>query len=206
MSEKKVRNTSIEVSVPTTYDSVKLETFIKYMNAKSDIDQCMAITGLSRKVVEGFMYQTIYTINDMFEDALKTGTPKHEQTFFVNDMHMGFIPDLNSLTFREYVDLDVLAGQIWRGEEIQFKELPRLMAILFRPVELKWKNKYTIKPYVTDDVPNYIDSINQMTMDRINGALVFFSTIEKESLLNSQVSSLRKMKTMMMDMMPHQAD
>ena len=156
MNEQKVKNARIEVSVPTAYNSITLEKYIAYMNAKSDIDQCIAITGLSRKEVEGFMYSTIYTINDMFQDALQVGTPKHEHTFFIDKMHMGFIPDLNALSFREYVDLDVLSGQIWKGEDVQYKELPKLMSILFRPVVMKLQNRYTIKPYRPDDVPEYI--------------------------------------------------
>jgi hypothetical protein len=206
MTTKKIENARIEVDVPINYNSITLRKFIAYMNAKSDIDQCIAITGLSRKQVEGFMYNTIYTINDMFQDALMTGTPKHEHTFFINQMHLGFIPDLNSLTFREYVDLDVLAGQIWKGEEVNYKELPRLLAILFRPVEMKVKNKYTIKPYVTDEIDTYIDNIYDMTMDRVNGSLVFFSTIEKELLLNSQVSSLQSLKKMMTEITQLRAD
>ena len=196
----------MEVSLPKNYNTITLKQYVDFMCAKTDVSKAMIATGKTRKEVESMLYQTIDFINESFYDACEVGTPKHEQTFGAGGMHIGFVPDINSLSFGEFVDLDALSNQVWTSEGVNFKELPRLMAILFRPIEAKVGKFYTLKPYSADSIPTYIDYINQMTMDRVNGALVFFSTIERESLLNSQVSSLKQMRMMMMETFPHQAD
>jgi hypothetical protein len=196
----------IEVSLPKTYDTITLKQYVDFMCAKTDVTKAMVATGKTRAEVESMLYQTIDFINESFYDACEKGTPRHEQTFGAGGMHIGFIPDLNSLSFREFVDLDALSQQVWTKDGVDFKELPRLMAILFRPIEAKVGKFYTLKPYSGDSIPTYIDYINQMTMDRVNGALVFFSTIERESLLNSQAYSLKQMRMMMMETSQLQAD
>ncbi len=206
MSENKVENPMMEVSIPKDYNGIKLKQFVDFMTAKSDISKAMIATGKTRDEVESMQFQTIDFINEAFFDACQVGRPKHEQTFSVAGMHLGFIPDINSLSFREFVDLDAFSKEIWHKDEINYKEFPRLMSILFRPIEAKVGNLYTIKPYNTDAIPTYLDYINEMTMDRVNGALVFFSTIERELLLNSQVYSLQQMKKMMMETFEIQQD
>jgi hypothetical protein len=196
----------MEVSLPKNYNTITLKQYVEFMCANTDVTKAMIATGKSRAEVESMLYQTIDFINESFYDACEVGTPKHEQTFGAGGMHIGFVPDINSLSFGEFVDLDALSNQVWTSEGINFKELPRLMAILFRPIEAKVGKFYTLKPYSSDAIPTYIDYINQMTMDRVNGALVFFSTIERESLLNSQASSLKQMRMMMMETFPHQVD
>ena len=196
----------MEVSLPKNYNSITLKQYVDFMCAKTDINKAMIATGKTRAEVESMLFQTIDFINESFYDACEVGTPRHEQTFGAGGMHIGFVPDINSLSFREFVDLDAMSNQVWTKEGVNFKELPRLMAILFRPIEAKVGKFYTLKPYSGDAIPTYIEYINQMTMDRVNGALVFFSTIERESLLNSQACSLKQMRMMMMETFPHQVD
>ena len=196
----------MQVSLPKNYNTITLKQYVDFMCAKTDVTKAMVATGKTREEVESMLFQTIDFINETFYDACEVGTPRHEQTFGAGGMHIGFIPDLNSLSFKEFVDLDALSNQVWTKEGVNFKELPRLMAILFRPIEAKVGKYYTLKPYSGDSIPTYIDYINQMTMDRVNGALVFFSTIERESLLNSQAYSLQQMRMMMMETIPHQVD
>ena len=196
----------MQVSLPKTYDTITLKQYVDFMCAKTDITKAMIATGSTRAEVESMLFQTIDYINESFYDACEVGTPRHEQTFSAGGMHIGFVPDINALSFGEFVDLDALSKQVWAKDEVNYKELPRLMSILFRPIEAKVGKHYTLKAYSADSIPSYIDYINQMTMDRVNGALVFFSTIERESLLNSQVSSLRQMRMMMMETSAHQAD
>jgi hypothetical protein len=189
----------IEINLPQTYDRITLQTFCDFHNAKTDIKRIMVITGKTKDQCEQMQFNTIDTIITMFEDAMEKGTPKHQNQFIVGSTKLGFIPDLNGLTFREYVDLDALSKTIWKEGEVNYSELPRLMSILFRPVIASVGDKYTIQKYDSGKINDYIKSIMMMTMDRVNGALVFFSTIGNELHNNIQVSLLRQMKTKMMD-------
>jgi hypothetical protein len=65
---------------------------------------------------------------------------------------------------------------------------------------------YTLREYDSDQVKTYIEEINELTMDRVSGALVFFSIIENELASNS-LEFLEEMKTKMeMELTRLQAD
>ena len=164
----------IEINLPKTYDRITLQTFCDFHNAKTDIKRMMVITGKTKDQCEQMQFNTIDTIITMFEEAMEVGTPKHQNQFNVGAMKLGFIPDMNGLSFREYVDLDALSKTIWKEGEVNYTELPRLMSILFRPVVASVGEHYTIAKYDSSKINDYLPYIKQMTMDRINGALVFF--------------------------------
>jgi hypothetical protein len=92
------------------------------------------------------------------------------------------------MTFREHVDLDQLAQTIWReGKPCDYTELPRLMAVMFRPVTEQVGDYYNIEKYDLDKTARYMPEIMALTLDRVNGALVFFSSIGAELANNSLV-------------------
>ncbi|NBP70532.1 MAG: hypothetical protein EBU52_17580 [Cytophagia bacterium] len=48
-----------------------------------------------------------------------------------------------------------------------------------------WGKQYELEPYDIRKVEQYKPLIERMTMDRVNGALVFFSTIASELMEDS---------------------
>ena len=71
------------------------------------------------------------------------------------------------------------------------------MAILFRPVQGRLGANYMIKPYDAGKVEEYMAFINGIPMDRVNGALVFFSSIANELLLSSRESLVARLRRKM---------
>jgi hypothetical protein len=89
--------------------------------------------------------------------------------------------------------MDQLAKTVWpTGKEPNYKNLPELMAILFRPVSEQVGTFYNLEPYDTERVPKYIDAVKCLTMDRIQGALLFFSSLSAE-LVNNSLDYLDKL-------------
>jgi len=181
----------MKVQVAATYNSITLKQYVDYHNAIGDTERVMVATGCSRKVVDQFQVAGIDAICAQFEEACVTGTPMMRHTFVIGGQRLGFIPDLNSVTLAEYVDADTYAKSIWKGDDIDYTALPKLMAVLFRPVQDKLGELYTIKPYDSGDVDKYMPEILQMNMGLVNGALVFFSTIATNLYKNS-VESLNR--------------
>lgn len=182
--------------IPADNSQITVKRFVAFHQAKTDIEKAMIAADAKRKDIEALKLDAILDIIDIFEESLKVGAPKHEQTFFVNKKRIGFIPDFNELSFKEHVELDTYAQAIFKKDETNFKELPNLLAVLFRPVHQILGKFYTLREYDSDKVKQYIDEINELTMDRVNGALVFFSTIESE-LLNNSLESLEDLMTKM---------
>jgi hypothetical protein len=108
---------------------------------------------------------------------------------------LGFIPDLNSMTFREHVDLDQLSKSIWLSNgKTDYTNLPQLMAILYRPVTEQVGEFYNLVKYDSSKVKSYMKAVNGLTMDRVQGGLLFFSSIAAE-LVNNSLESLDAMLT-----------
>ena len=102
-------------------------------------------------------------INNMFD-------VEHQMLnrFDLNGVKYGFIPDLENISFGEYVDLDTFMGDN--------DNLHRAMNVLYRPIDLKQGVRYTLKEYDPDtneDAKNY-------PLDAVFGAMVFFYDLGKD--------------------------
>jgi len=192
--------------IPADSSQITVKQFVAFHLAKTDVERAMIAANAKRKDIEALKLDAVLDLINLFEDSMKTGAARHEQTFFVNKKRLGFIPDFNELSFKEHVELDTYAQAIFTKDGQNYKELPNLLAVLFRPVHHIMGKYYTLREYDSDQVKTYIDEINELTMDRVSGALVFFSTIEKELASNS-LEFLEEMKTKMeMELTRLQAD
>ena len=113
-------------------------------------------------------------INNMFDT-------KHQliNSFKLGKQEYGFIPNLDDMSFGEYIDLDTFIGDT--------ENLHRAMNVLYRPIDLKQGNRYTLKEYVPDnseDAKNY-------PLDAVLGAIVFFYSLGKDLSL-TMMNSLDK--------------
>jgi len=171
---------AITITIPKNNAAITLQQFVSYQSGRNEVERVMAATGQSRRVVEGFKMSTLTELINTFDNAIKVGVPMHQQTVVINGVRLGFIPDLNDLTLREHIDLDSYAQEIWKKDTNDYTNLPKLMAILFRPVTDIFGKYYRIEPYDSDRVKYYLDVVNLLTMDKVNGALVFFSTTVSE--------------------------
>jgi hypothetical protein len=173
--------------VPTSVEGITLKQYVQFYTAVTDIEKVAAAIGKPVSECEQLQVSAIQTIIELFVDACQTGNSRHEQTFFDGAVRLGFIPDLNALTFKEYVDIDSYTTQIYKQpiEIANYKYFINLFSVLFRPVKEIWGEHYTLEPYDSTKVATYQSCIERITMDRVNGALVFFSTIARELMDDS---------------------
>jgi hypothetical protein len=178
----------MKLKVPGESSQITLSQFMAYHNAADDVERVMVIIDKSREYCEGLKADSARTIIDLFDEVVETSPTKFERLINVNGKRLGFLPDINSMTFREHVDLDQLAQTIWiEGKPCNYTELPRLMAVMFRPVTEQVGEYYNIEKYDLDKTARYMPEIMALTLDRVNGALLFFSSIGAELANNSLV-------------------
>lgn len=79
---------------------------------------------------------------------------------------MGFIPNLEKMSFGEYVDLDTFISD--------WSNMHKAMAVLFRRKSHVSKELYKIADYEEDTVELYADAMKLMPVNIAMGALVFF--------------------------------
>ena len=94
--------------------------------------------------------------------------PKFIDRFNYAGKDFGFIPKLDDISFGEYVDLDTYL-QDWQL-------MHKAMAVLFRPITLKRKDKYLIEDY--ESAEKY--DLKCMPLNVVFGSLVFFYHLRNE--------------------------
>lgn len=88
--------------------------------------------------------------------------------FELNGTQYGFIPELEDMSFGEYVDLDTFIGDN--------KNLHRAVNVLYRPIENRSGKRYNIKKYD----PNTSETAKDFPLDAVMGAVVFFYNLGRE--------------------------
>ena len=178
----------IELQVPTTLSDIKLWQYQKYMkiieqNKTEDAEDEEKINDfLNMKLVEIFCnvslrdvsriplkeYKKVLSVlNKAFEEK-----PKLIQRFKLLDVDMGFIPKLDDITLGEYIDIET--------NIIDWQKMHKAMAVLYRPVNFKAKDKYTIAPYKVNE--KIQELMKEMPLDVAISSMVFFYSLGRELL------------------------
>ncbi len=196
----------MKLYIPVSSEQITLKRFVDYQTAADDVERVMVAVNKNRDYCEGLKVETMQTVIELFDAACITGKDTHTPTVTVEGVKLGFIPDINSMTFREHVDLDQLSKSIWlTNGQTDYKNLAQLMAILYRPVTEQVGQYYNLVKYDSDGVKKYLHAINGLTMDRVQGGLLFFSSIAAE-LVNNSLEYLDGMLTQEMREIIPQAD
>tara|TARA_R100001163_G_scaffold11614_4_gene10607 strand:- start:2481 stop:3134 length:654 start_codon:yes stop_codon:yes gene_type:complete len=106
--------------------------------------------------------------------------PKLVLRFKMGDSEFGFIPDLEEITFGEYIDLDTNIHDI--------SNIHKAMAVLYRPIKQKQGKKYIIHEYKGD---LFHEAMLDMPMDAVVSSNVFFYNLGID-LSNVMMNSFNK--------------
>ena len=158
----------MKLTIPTDMSEVTLKQYQDFMLLQeSDVDDTTKILGTieifcnitNARAIE---FESIEKINEHLIAMLQQKPSL--KPFWLN---FGFVPNLRTLSFGELIDLDNYLGKV----ETHHKA----MAVLFRPVEAKFRDMYTIEPY--ESATKYEGQMLEMPLDIAMGSLLFFWTI-----------------------------
>ncbi len=182
----------LELSVPSSLDSIELHQYQKYMNVvEANKDDDSSEEFLNMKLVEIFCdislkdvsaigLKDFNKISKIIATAFKEETPLVRH-FELNGVEFGFIPNLDKMSIGEYIDAEAGVGG--------WKNMHKAMSVLFRPVTKKHKDKYQIEEYEGSDI--YSEALKYMPLNVALGALVFFYRLGKD-LSSHTLNSLEK--------------
>ena len=103
------------------------------------------------------------TLSNMFDED-----SKFTKMFTLDKVQYGFIPNLDEITFGEFVDLDTYLGD--------WQQMDKAMSVLFRPVDINVRGRYNIKEY--DGSMN--EHLKEMPLSIALGAVFFLLNLGKE--------------------------
>ena len=189
-----------KIKVSLDYNTITVKQYVDFiLNDGNEVGQVSAILGQSKDFVRQLAPDQMQNAINAFKSVIDEPQANKQNRW----KDYGFVPDINAISFGEWLDLDSNCKDFP-------KNLNKILAILYRPISNQLGNKYTIEPYNASHLKN-ADDFNEMPLSIANGALVFFSIIEKElvntslQFLDSQVmTNLKEAMTMMEEALQHQ--
>ena len=171
----------VKIQIPTTLNEITLGQYQEFskLDSKKESDVLLKMVEIFCKVpVEVVRSMKANDIKDICEVINKMFDVEHQliNRFQLGSQDFGFIPDLENISFGEYVDLDTFIGDT--------DNLHRAMNVLFRPIDLKQGSRYTLKDYD----PDTNELAKDYPLDACFGAMVFFYALGKDlsiAILNS---------------------
>jgi hypothetical protein len=178
----------LKINVPTDLSEITLKRYQAYidMQEKSNDEEFVA-----QKMIEIFCDIQLKDIVKIKLTSLQELVahfitlfdvkPKFKPTFKIKDMEFGFIPELEEISFAEYVDLESTLSS--------WSTFHRAMAKLYRPITKKHGEKYQIAEY--NPSPEMEELMRFAPLDVCIAASLFFWNLGNE-LLPATLNYLEK--------------
>jgi hypothetical protein len=185
----------MKILMPSSLRDIKLQQYVDYLKEleKSklvpnqeeyiNLKSMEIFCNLSHNDVMNIEYGVVTTITDRLKDILSK-EPKRVESFKIENIEFGWLPKLDDMPYGEFLDLN--------NNISDWDTMVVAMGVLYRPITKKRKGKYLVEKYKGD---TYHDSLMQMPMDAVIGAMVFFWNLGLDCL-NYMMSSLDKDKQM----------
>lgn len=176
----------LDLLVPTSLHDIPLKHYQKFIktfeNADDYTEDYAALKML--EIFCGVPYNEAikFKIGDINRVVSKLNEALAEKPSLINKFKLGstefgFVPELNDLTFGEFVDIE--------NNITDWDNMHKAMAVLYRPIVRKYKHKYEIEEYRGD---NWYDAMLNMPASVAVSAIVFFYNLETD-LLNLTLDS-----------------
>jgi hypothetical protein len=160
----------VKIHIPDTLNEITLEQYQEYLKIQEqEKDQYV----LGSKMIEIFCkvpFKNIFEyrvshinrISKTLTDIFNQETKYLVRHFKIGNVQYGFIPELDKMSFGEYVDLDSYFKD--------WQDMHKAMSVLYRPVTQKYSDRYNIEKYKADDG----EHMKQMPLDACFSSIVFF--------------------------------
>ena len=174
-----------EIVIPTSLNEIPLKSYQEFMKVveKSNDEEFIGqktieiFCGLKMKDVVKVKWSDVKSLTLHLNEIFKA-KPKFQATFKINDTEFGFIPNLEDMTFGEYIDLESNISSV--------ETFHKAMAVMYRPITKKVKDRYEIFEYTGTD--EFSDVMKFAPLNVVLGATVFFSTLGSDLVQHTLTS------------------
>lgn len=210
----------MKVTLAENQSEITLGQFQRYLPLLKDVQRLTDLEFNSRKIeiFTGIKAKLVKNMNDndykalliQIEAALEQEVD-FQSRFTLNGQEFGFIPNFDNCAMGEMGDLkeylkdfdpELFSKEKETFEEIMkqivmsvelYENMHKAMAILFRPILNTdvFKN-YSIVPY--NGTSEFAETMKEMPLNLVKGALVFFSNLAKDLLAHTRTSTLEEVR------------
>jgi len=161
---------TITLSVPTSLNDIQLWQYQEYLQVADSDD----LQYVNKKLIELFCGVSMDDVDSIpiveVEKVLGVLKIAFEEEhdlikhFTLRDVEFGFVPKLDSISLGEFIDLE--------NTITDWQQMHKAMAVLYRPVNFKKGDKYTVAPYSPNEEIEEI--MKEMPLSAAMSAMVFF--------------------------------
>jgi len=158
----------LNITIPTSLEDITLRQYKKFLKLQEKVTDERLLNAKMIEIFCGIKFEQVMLLKlsdsqEIIDLLLKIfeSKPSLVSKFKLNGIEYGFHPELDDLTLGEYIDLDTFIGD-WDNME-------KAMNVLYRPVLVKMKDKYSIDSYVLENDVLLLD----MPMDAVMSSIFF---------------------------------
>jgi hypothetical protein len=159
---------SVKVKIPNSLSEITLGQYKRFLKIQKNESEDRFINAKMIEIFCGLDLKDVIRLrlrdtNDIITvlSDLFSEKPSLVSKFKLNGTEYGFHPELDDLLLGEYIDLDNFIGD-WDNME-------KAMNVLYRPILVSLKNKYSIEEYQVENADNLL----AMPMDAVMSAIFF---------------------------------
>lgn len=172
----------LKIKVPTSLDEITLGQYQAYAkvlteNGENEFTRQKMIEifcNIDLKDLLQISFSDVQTISNELNELFNKKPPLSIE-IDIDKQRFGFIPNLEQMSYGEFVDLDEYLKDISTWD--------KAMAVLYRPITSRLKSLYGIETY--EGSHKYSDLMKELPYSIAYGAVVFFSTLKNELLTHS---------------------
>ena len=146
---------------------LKLIDFHKGTKSNEAEETIAALSNIPKDLIKQLELKDVAVIMSKLSELQAKQDSSLKRIVEVNGKRYGFHPDLDSITLGEYADLETMIKN-----DIE-KNMPEVMAILYRPIVEENNGVYTIQAY-DGNISIRAEEMKKMSAEQVQSALVFF--------------------------------
>ena len=169
---------------------LKLIDFHKGTKSEEAQETIAALSNIPKDLIKQLELKDVAVIMSKLSELQAKQDSSLKRIVEVNGKRYGFHPNLDEITLGEYADIETMIKN-----DIE-KNMPEVMAILYRPIVEENNDVYTIEAY-DGNITIRAEEMKKMSAEQVQSALVFFyhfATILLLTLESSLTQVLKEMK------------